>query len=564
MPEIITTEKFKELVGRGQGKGFTPKQVLLSLKDKGYLVEGYNANYSPIEKTRKTPEFSSTEMVKNIPESAWEMGKNIWTAATNPLQTTNAMRSLSVGAMGKLLKSIGYKSPRGETSDNLQNEEIVNSMIDFMVERYGSKDKLLNTIEKDPVGFSADLASVMGGAGVAGKLALPGKLGVAAGKVAKYSRYLQPDVAAIKSSAAFIQGTGLGKRIFHSVANRYMAKASGLSETVRRDIKNTLGAKPEEWLAKHGVSGTLEDMQKQLTNINGATKNIVDDLLASTKGIYKSRSADKFLVELRKVFGKEGVDVVTGADELKILDKSGKPIIKEIPYKQKEQLFIPMENMSQSFMDDVKEIQGFLQKNRTEGLTLTELNKVKRVGDQVFDIFDKAGDVKSQTKAQNLGNLRVEIKEFIEKAANKEGIPDIRDLNKQTQASGLINKEIGKIIDVTDTRSAMGDQLIFLMGLTGTAAGLNFAPFAGAALIVGGRHLLRRPQVRSFVATRLRLMSDGDFQKLLKGVETGKKQSIMHIINREKQLLFKTFPELRLAGIASKKAQENRGQQTVE
>ncbi len=596
MPEIITTEKFKELVEAGRKKGKTPRQILDKLTSLNYQIEGHNVNFHPIERIRKKPEFSSTEMVKNIPESAWEMGKAIWTAVSNPLQTAKGLTSLGRGAMRKVVEGItGEQIPEQPLSAQKftgteQDEKLLGEMVNFYKERYGGTDKILETIEQDPVGFTADLATLMGGVGVAGKVTLPGKIGQAVGKVGKASRYLQPDVAAAKVIKKVNEYSGVNK-VLRSVSNRFMAKATGLSAAVRGDIKRTIGIKPDEWLSKHGISGTLEDIHKQLDNVNGSTKKIVDDLLASSNKVYKNKSANKFLVELRNSFGKKGTDVVEGVDviteqtrkRVPILDKSGRPIepglqknilgtetegkvigeaglierkvVGEIPYKQKEPVFIPMENMSQRMTEGLKEIQTLLDKNKLEGLTLSELNKVKRMGDDILDIFDKSGDVKSQRTAQNLGNLRVEIREFIEKAANKEGISDIRDLNKQTQTSGLIKKEIGKILDVTETRSAIGDQLIFLMGLTGSAATVNVAPLLGAGVVVGGREIARLPKVRSFISTRLRLMTDGDYQKLLRAVETGNKsgKGVASIIRRETKLLTKAFPELRLGGIISEK-----------
>jgi hypothetical protein len=320
------------------------------------------------------------------------------------------------------------------------------------------------------------------------------------------------------------EAVGINK-VLRSISNRFMAKATGLSVAIRKDLRKDLGVKPDEFMAKHGISGTLEDMHSQLGHIGNETKTIVDNLLSGVPGTYRIRATEKILTELRNFFGTV----------------------------QKGQ-FVPLPNMSQEFLSSLNEIRKLLITNKKQGLTLTELNRVKRIGDEVFDIFKRSGELKGQRAAKNIANLRKEIREFIELEADKRGISDIRELNKQTQAANSIKREVGDILNVTEVRSAIGDQLIFLMGLTGSAATVNVAPLLGAAAVVGGREIVRLPRIRSFMSTRIRLMTDGEYQTLLRGVETGKKTSAFwRIFKREANLLRKAFPELRLGGIIQEK-----------
>ena len=550
MPEFLTTEKIKEVVSNAppELKG----QVFQALVDKGYEIEGFNANFSPFE------------ALKNIPESTKEFGKAIYSAIMNPLQSIKAISGLAQGGIRKGYEAIsGKQAPVGLISGTEQDEKTFDNMVEFFIARYGSKDRLLNTIEKDPVGFLADASAAIGGAGAAVKgVGVAGKIGMvskAGGTLVKYSRLLEPTTAAIKTARTINELSGINKLIRNS-SSRFMAKATGLSGAVRKNIAQAanLAEDPTIWMSKHGIHGSLENMHTQLGNIETKTVKIVDDLLASVEDTYKTESANRFLTELRNAYGKVVDDIVTGSDVKTsfIVDAKGNPvkIAEEIPYKQREPVFVPMANMSKKMEENLAEIQALLKKNKTEGLTLTELNRTKRIGDRILNIYDRAGDVKAGVTAEKLGDLRSEIRGFIENTAKEKGIPDIQELNRQTQTSMLLKENIGDLLITTETRSAIGDQLIFLMGLTGTVATGGGAPLIGAATVVGGREIIRIPRVRSFIGNRLRLIADSEYETLLRGVQTGNKSKRFgEILRRERRLLQKAFPELRLTGISQEK-----------
>ena len=204
MSQFITKEKVKEIVsGAPQGTG---KDVFNALVTKGYEIEGYNA------------EFSFGETLSNIPPSGAEFVKAIWSAVTSPIQTVSAMSSLGLGAMRKGYTAItGNQLVEGGRSGSVEDEKMVDGMVEFFVDRYGSKDKILNTIEKDPVGFLADAASAVGGAGLALKGASVGgkvsTLAKAGGALSKYSRALEPTTLAVKTARKLNEVSGINKLI---------------------------------------------------------------------------------------------------------------------------------------------------------------------------------------------------------------------------------------------------------------------------------------------------------------------------------------------------------------
>ena len=569
MGEFITKEKMTEILSSAPPETDKAK-MLTALSQKGYEIEGYNAQFSPFE------------TLKNVPGSTLEFGKAIWTAVTNPVESVKGISSLGRGSIRKAYQGItGKEMPVGAgpgmaATGTPEDDMIFDAMVGFFVERYGSKDKLLNTIEKDPAGFLADAATVMGGASLPLKTAsTTGKLGMlrkTGDVLSKYSRALEPTTLAIKTARKFNDLSGVNNLMRRSSA-KFMAKATDLKGSPGKNIAKTaklpektmeiegrtvtLYKKPEVWLAERGIHGSIEDMHKQVSKIEFKTVDVVDNLLGSVKDTYKTDSATKFLTELRNAYGKTIDDVVEGVDTVKLFDAKGKAISKQIPYKQKEPIFVPMENMPKDMQQSLGEIQDLLQKSKTTGLSLTELNKTKRLADQILNIYDRSGDVKAGMTAAKLSGLRSEIRKFIEVEADKKGIPDIKELNKQSQMALLIKNHFDDILTTTEGRSAIGDQLIFMMGLTGTVATGGGAPLLGAATVVGGREIVRVPRVRSFISNRLRLMADSEFEPLLRGVETGKfSKKAGQVVRELRRDLQKAFPELRLTGITQEQMEK--------
>lgn len=110
--------------------------------------------------------------LQNVAGSAGNLLGNIGNAVLHPIQTVEGLGSAAVGG---LQEAGGEQNSNTVAFDNLKN---------YFVNRYGSVSNLEHTIYTDPVGFAADLSTVLGvGAGalgVAGKAAELGGLGNAA------------------------------------------------------------------------------------------------------------------------------------------------------------------------------------------------------------------------------------------------------------------------------------------------------------------------------------------------------------------------------------------------
>jgi len=167
---------------------------------------------------------------------------------------------------------------------------------------------------------------------------------------------------------------------------------------------------------------------------------------------------------------------------------------------------------------------GYLDRLKNEGLSVTELDEVKTFFDQNSSIFKAAGlgDAKAGAKSQGLATLRRELKEFIEKQAEKIG--DIRQINKDISAARGASEAILERAD------AAGGNAIFKLTdviLGGSAGGAEFARTQDPiqALKVGfgvalGKRMLSNPNFQTALAKGLqKTFSDGEAGIVLKALQ---------------------------------------------
>jgi hypothetical protein len=129
---------------------------------------------------RRTLLETGTEAVTNIPASAVQFGKGIFEAITSPVQTSMGLLDLAAGALQKGAGAV-LPQPVMDFIASIDNPEAAQRAADtanqfggMYANRYGSVDKIKNTIATDPVGFAADFSTILsGGAGAASRLGAP-------------------------------------------------------------------------------------------------------------------------------------------------------------------------------------------------------------------------------------------------------------------------------------------------------------------------------------------------------------------------------------------------------
>lgn len=523
VPQFISTNRLAEILGESTKAGFDAEETVNTLVANGNEIEGFNASFDPLA------------AVQNVPESAKELGKGLVHILTNPLQTAKGVGSVALGLLEKAVPG---------AQDHEQAFDVV---ADAMIERYGSKDKLLNTVEKDPVGFAADLASLLTGAGGAvrgaastgaraGLLSTRAalRLGETAKTLTRVGNVIDPLTTAgkvVKAPFKAIEkandAVGVGRLIKSFDVDAKMKEALQMTPSQKINLtRSTFTAKIGERLAKWGVTGTLEEMSQQLGEIATKSRQALDNKLGSIADTFQTATAEKMLEQLYDLRKPE----VFTADRFKEIRK------------RLVQLQVKLEN---------------------NGLTLSEMNEVKRFADTIAGdkIFKQTGDLKTTAIGQNLGELRKEMRGFIEKEAGKKGVKDVFELNNQTAFAKSVKDVIDKKVLAGAPRKSLSLELA-------KASTLIMGQVKGALYQV-----IRSPRFQSDLATAIQLLKDGDFQKLAGGVKfnrqtgkiAGKLQRAQDFVNWNKDAqkvldkvllrMQKAYPALRGVRLSGETAQ---------
>lgn len=287
-PSFISTNRLRELIG-GNPEIKTDRDkadFLQALKSRGHEIEGLNSK------------FDLGEAVASIPDSAKELGLSmLHLFTTNPLTT---IKGLSQTALGALEKAV----PGAQS-----HEQAFDILADSVTERYGSWERIKNTLEKDPVGFVADVSTLVTGVGglAKGAATLGAKSAVLSTRTAnvltrtaetitRMGNLVDPVNIALKTglkTASLLKGKlalrtiqraneaiGLNKLIKKTEVNETMLEGLGVTGSDRVKLTAKLNTtRYGEELAKLGVTGTLEEMSGQLGQIGNRTKQVYDKLL---------------------------------------------------------------------------------------------------------------------------------------------------------------------------------------------------------------------------------------------------------------------------------------------
>ena len=145
----------------------------------------------PLTPTKKAPPKRSligaaVEAIPNIPSSAAEFATGLYTAVTNPIETAGTLLDIAAGGLKtgaqKALPKNVYNFINDLDANPQAAERAMRTARQFggqMADRYGTYDAIKNTLATDPVGFAADMSSLLsGGAGLAKRAGRTGTAGV--------------------------------------------------------------------------------------------------------------------------------------------------------------------------------------------------------------------------------------------------------------------------------------------------------------------------------------------------------------------------------------------------
>lgn len=505
MEKYLTKDKVKAIVNNAP-KGSNPEDVINALVSRGYKLEGLNDQPETPKEVSMTGSDKATfqatgkegiiggalKTVGNVPSSAVELTKNVTQAVTSPVQTVKSLGTLAKGVGAKIGElalentdigqsllqkanekriAAGMPELQKDSSGKLQATDspelqAINQVGKFVTDRYGSMDKLKETVIEDPVGVLADLASVLsGGAAITSKVGDITKIAEvsnAANKLSKVSQAVEP-INAITKSAGKIkdvaQNSFVGRvagDIVPTVSDlqkNQVVKALDLTQGDLVTIGKKTGNDVTEFIVKNDLlKSSPEEIANALKEKRASTKELRNSEIAKVSTTYTPEQVPGVVKGLDTIL--EGVDGVAGLETV---------------------------------ADEIRNLRS------KTNFTLEDVQKAKDLIDDNSDIYSKIGDTKSSSTARGLDNIRSGIKTFIEDEVTKatQGATDIKQLNNDIQTSYAIEDAINtrSTRDLTRQKISLSDNIVLFGG------GATFNPAVGVGLYLG-KKIIESPSFR--------------------------------------------------------------------
>jgi len=385
--------------------------------------------YKQLRMEQQQPfEFSAKETIKNIPGSFKREVENIAAAITDPKATLTGLYNVGAGAIQKLIP--------GEQG----KEKYAEALGQFYVDRYGSKEQFLKTLQQDPVGVMGDASMFLTG----GAMALP-KVGKTVGKIG----------AAIEplNVATNIALTGGSRLLPKTVAPRLYESAAKFGTTIptkQRERMVETALKEQIKLSQKGLdkaTSKIDDLGNRMdTLINNATD-------ANVK--VPASEIFRFIDETKQSLGGPRIEAAKDLAEINKI---------------------------------TKDFQKYLTKIKTKELTPRQLQDFKTDAYKRID-FQKAPEKPSVAKEETYKSMSRAAKESIEQQ-----IPEI----------SAINQEYGRLKELLPSleRSVARIENRDILGIGGgvKAAGGRAVGGDVGAVIGAGQGILEMPKVKSNIA----------------------------------------------------------------
>lgn len=142
--------------------GFLKYGTPISGQPSSFNVDNNQNNYGAVSPAtgKENPLEAGLKATQNLPSSALNFAKNIFSAITHPAKTAKSVINTAVGGVEKIIPG------------KQDQEEQFNQFISSLKDRYGSLENLQKTAINDPFGLGTDILSILeGGATLLGKSA---------------------------------------------------------------------------------------------------------------------------------------------------------------------------------------------------------------------------------------------------------------------------------------------------------------------------------------------------------------------------------------------------------
>jgi hypothetical protein len=430
-----------------------------------------------------------SKVKNNFPKNALEFGKSL-------------VDLLSAGGDFFLLAT---EDPRaaGDKLDSFMESlpEVPEKVWEDIKTRYGGPENIRKSLEEKPFEFMMDLSGALSIAGLGSKIASVAKLpGVAKSlKIAgKVGQIIDPIGTPFRVVGKTLSAGAhpISKLLDVGFAEGLVARSKGvkqLTNTFSDEFTRVQKKTPSKWMMEKGIAGTPNQMSNQLGKVLEASRSSLDEGLASIPDTFQTDTVKGILGDMKR--------------KLKVFKPDDIPV-------------------SQRGKARIAKIENLARKHDKSGLTLTEMNELKRDLNRQIELYQSGKSVLKKGKdIEELGFLKDELKEFIEVEANKKGFKNVKSMNMQTKAALDLKRNLDRAIISSFKNRGLGlTDFIFATtagaGATavgGTAAGLKIA--AGALLV---KKIAESPMLRTRFARVIQDMSPAGIKSIEQAMMAGR------------------------------------------
>lgn len=251
-----------------QAAGYSPEEI------QGYLSTGQEPNSgqqpsSPMGQSGPQANPQWSDLPGNILPSAGKFVGGALSAITHPVQTVKTLASIPIGAGEKLARGVD-QNILGNNDSNLPEmggEKTVDNLVNMIKGRYGSLDNIKKTVITDPVGFAADLSTLIDGAG-----AVTDAAGIT-GKAAEIGDVASIPRVADEAKAAGAVDETVGRMARNVVQPQTAGDSIGSLSKQENIAKNTLDV--TKGASKYGIAKSIEKVEDL---VNTAKSKLISEL----------------------------------------------------------------------------------------------------------------------------------------------------------------------------------------------------------------------------------------------------------------------------------------------
>lgn len=252
---------------------------------------------------------------------------------------------------------------------------------------------------KEALGAASATGEITGDIlGTQGVVGVTSKATKALGKIAQQS---QKVLSGIKTTGS----KGIQEATSKALnPNDIMQRVARISKSKQANFQKTSGESVGEYLVNRGIFGNIDEITKQLYRRFTKSKNTADEAIAKLEGTYKPTPVGTVLNELLE-------------NEVKVSSPG-------------------------ATSKDFGRVRELFNKYSKEGLTMTEINEVKRLFERNVKLdFLKENNPKGVTRANNLDSA---IRKWQFDQASKLGLKNLPEINKETRLARQLLDDLGK------------------------------------------------------------------------------------------------------------------------